>query len=172
MALYLTCYRYLGRQNIKQILSSMSAFNSTLPFNTSAVIQTGETFFEKNERLKRPLSPHLSIYKLQLTSILSVTHRFTGLVLSGGLYGLSIGMLVLPSRFPYYIDYLQSLHISSALIFSLKFALAWTVFYHTANGVRHLAWDMGYGYDLKNLYLSGYLVLGTSLVASAIAAAM
>ncbi|CAL1273507.1 unnamed protein product [Larinioides sclopetarius] len=79
-------------------------------------------------------------------------------------------MLALPAQFPYYFEYFQTLHIAAPVIFSLKFALAWNLFYHGANGVRHLFWDMGYGYDLKNLYLSGYLVLGFSLAASLIAA--
>ncbi|KAF8767378.1 succinate dehydrogenase cytochrome b560 subunit, mitochondrial-like [Argiope bruennichi] len=166
--LYLS--RHLGRIGKRACFTS--SLQSFVPVSTSAVRVSSETFFERNERLKRPLSPHLTIYKPQLTSILSVTHRATGIVLSGGLYGFAIGMLALPASFPYYFAYFQTLQIAAPVIFSLKFALAWNLFYHGANGVRHLFWDMGYGYDLKNLYLSGYLVLGFSLGASLIAAAM
>ncbi|XP_054723768.1 succinate dehydrogenase cytochrome b560 subunit, mitochondrial-like [Uloborus diversus] len=170
MAYYLTCYRFT-RPFLKNCIPALSALHSDKFVSTSSRKES-ETFFEKNERLKRPMSPHLTIYKPQLTSMLSITHRATGIVLSGALYTLSIGMLILPANFPYYINYLQSLHLPSALILSFKFALAWSFMYHTANGIRHLAWDMGYGFELKNLYMSGYLVVGSSVIASLLAASM
>ncbi|GFX41947.1 succinate dehydrogenase cytochrome b560 subunit, mitochondrial [Trichonephila clavipes] len=170
MSAFLILSRQLGRVGRRACFSA--SFQSHLPVTTSAARVATETFFEKNERLKRPLSPHLSIYKLQITTLLSVTHRATGIVLSGGLYAFSIGMLALPGHFPYYFEYFQTLHIAAPIIFSLKFALAWTTLYHSANGIRHLFWDMGYGYDMKNLYMSGYLVLGISLVSSLIAASL
>ncbi|GFU52574.1 succinate dehydrogenase cytochrome b560 subunit, mitochondrial [Nephila pilipes] len=170
MSAFLSLSRQLGRVGYRACFPS--SFQSHLPVTTSAARVATETFFEKNERLKRPLSPHLSIYKPQLTWLLSGTHRATAIVLSGGLYAFAIGMLALPAQFPHYFEYFQTLHIAAPIIFSLKFALAWTTFYHSANGVRHLFWDMGYGYDLKTLYISGYSVLGISLAASLLAASM
>ena len=55
-----------------------------------------------------------------------------------GLYALAIGTLAMSAPFPYYMEVLQHMHIATPLIFSLKFALAWSFFYHTANGIRHL----------------------------------
>ncbi|GBL89482.1 hypothetical protein AVEN_87826-1 [Araneus ventricosus] len=79
--LYLS--RHLGRIGSKACFTS--SLQSFVPVTTSAARVASETFFEKNERLQRPLSPHLTIYKLQLTSVLSVTHRATGIVLSTGI---------------------------------------------------------------------------------------
>ncbi|KAG8199548.1 hypothetical protein JTE90_009389 [Oedothorax gibbosus] len=172
MNIYVNLSRQFGRLGSKTCFSSTCFRQSFMPVTSSASKLAEETFIEKNERLKRPLSPHLTIYKPQITTMLSITHRATGLILTGGLYALSVGMLLLPAPYPYYIDYLQSMHLAAPLIFSFKFALAWTTLYHTANGIRHLAWDMGYGYDLKHLYISGYLVLGFSLGASLLAASL
>ena len=57
---------------------------------------TGQEFWSKNKALKRPISPHLTIYKFQLTSMLSITHRGTGLAQSGMLTGAGLGALMLP----------------------------------------------------------------------------
>uniref|UniRef100_A0A090XE11 Putative succinate dehydrogenase cytochrome b subunit n=1 Tax=Ixodes ricinus TaxID=34613 RepID=A0A090XE11_IXORI len=54
--------------------------------------------------------------------------------------------------------------ISPVLLVPFKFALAWALCYHTLNGMRHLAWDLGIGFQLKELYASGYTVLAISLV--------
>ncbi|GIY51564.1 succinate dehydrogenase cytochrome b560 subunit, mitochondrial [Caerostris darwini] len=170
MSACLLLSRNLGRIGYRACLSS--SLQKFVPLTTSVARATSDNFFEKNEKLKRPLSPHLTIYRLQLTSMLSLTHRATGIVLTGGLYAFAIGMLALPGSFPYYFESFQALHIAAPVIFSLKFSLAWVTFYHSLNGIRHLFWDMGYGYDLKNLYLSGYIVLGTSLAASLLAASI
>lgn len=64
--------------------------------NTQEVdYKEGETHDEKNYRLSRPMSPHLTIYKLQLTTMLSITHRATGVALSGVTAGLGTGMLLI-----------------------------------------------------------------------------
>ncbi|XP_023232802.1 succinate dehydrogenase cytochrome b560 subunit, mitochondrial-like [Centruroides sculpturatus] len=140
-----------------QILQPMATATSKLKPN--------ENFWEKNSRLNRPLSPHLTIYSFQITSVLSVTHRGTGIGLGTVLYGFAVGTLLLPSNYPHYIEWLSSLHISP-LISVVKFGLAWSFFFHYFNGIRHLAWDAGYGFELSNLYKSGYAVLGLSTILS------
>lgn len=95
-----------------------------------------ETHDQRNERLKRPQSPHLLIYKLQLTSVLSISHRFAGIALTGYLAG--AGLLSVVSSHPLG-ELIQSLHgTSPALILSAKLLLAFPFAYHFCNGIRHM----------------------------------
>eukprot|EP00088_Acartia_fossae_P005665 TRINITY_DN12557_c0_g1_i1.p1 TRINITY_DN12557_c0_g1~~TRINITY_DN12557_c0_g1_i1.p1 ORF type:complete len:173 (-),score=48.55 TRINITY_DN12557_c0_g1_i1:323-841(-) len=121
-------------------------------------------FWDKNKELKRPISPHLTIYKFQLTSMLSITHRATGLIQSGMLSAFAVAAMTLPGTFPVWMQMLQEMHFGAPLIFTAKFALAWPVTYHLLNGLRHLAWDMGHGFKIPDLYKSGYAVVGSSLL--------
>jgi len=131
-----------------------------------------EDFWNKNKRLNRPMSPHLTIYKLQITSVLSVTHRGTGLALSGLMSGFALAMLALPQGFPHYYQLLSSSIGGLAALYAVKFILAWPFVFHFANGVRHLAWDLGKGFELKDLYTSGWAVVGVSTVLALILAAL
>lgn len=115
----------------------------------------------------RPVSPHLSIYKPQLTSTLSIFHRITGSILALTL----IGFVLLYKLYNYYstsyplYSLFETLNEGSNwLIASIFFLLLFSFFYHTCNGMRHLMWDFGYGLDLKNVYLSGYIVIVLSFV--------
>ena len=76
------------------------------------------------------------------------------------------------SPFPVYFGMLQSHPLGSGIIFGAKFLLAFPLFFHSLNGVRHLAWDLGKGFDLKTVYQSGYGVLVGSVIAALAAAAM
>lgn len=134
--------------------------------------QSAEDYWAKNKRLRRPVSPHLTIYKPQVTSMLSLSHRGTGLILSVIMSGFSIGMLALPNSYPFYLELIQSMQYGGVAIFGAKFLLAFPFMFHLTNGVRHLVWDMGYGFTLRTLYKSGYIVLGLSLLLAGVAAAM
>ncbi|XP_026318917.1 succinate dehydrogenase cytochrome b560 subunit, mitochondrial-like [Hyposmocoma kahamanoa] len=128
-----------------------------------------EHYDNKNERLKRPLSPHLSIYAFQMTSTLSITHRATGMALSAYTFGLGIGALVLPNDVSHYIALLEN--VSPAVLFLAKFCIAAPFGYHFANGIRHLYWDTARGLTLKEVYSTGYAMLGlATLITIAIAA--
>ena len=109
----------------------------------------------------RPLSPHLQVYKPQLTSILSILHRGTGIVLSIGSIFLVSWILVLTLGESAYQIYSQFVNnwFGKLVIFGFTFGL----FYHLSNGIRHLFWDAGYGYDLKDAYISGFAVIFSSL---------
>jgi len=109
----------------------------------------------------RPLSPHLQVYKPQLTSILSILHRGTGIVLSIGSIFLVSWILVLTLGESAYQIYSQLINnwFGKLVIFGFTFGL----FYHLSNGIRHLFWDAGYGYDLKDAYISGFAVIFSSL---------
>lgn len=110
----------------------------------------------------RPLSPHLLIYKPQLTSLLSVTHRGTGLFLTLGIPVLAIWLLSLAfySDGYYWMDLLLSSFIGRLALFGWTFSL----FYHLCNGIRHLGWDAGWGMDMPTLYKTGWAVVVISLV--------
>jgi succinate dehydrogenase / fumarate reductase cytochrome b subunit len=105
----------------------------------------------------RPLSPHLSIYRPQMTSVLSILHRITGV-------GLGLGTLLLvywviaaaagPDSFAAAQAFMGS-WLGLLVLFGFTVAL----FFHLANGIRHLFWDAGFGFDLPSAYASGIAVL-------------
>jgi succinate dehydrogenase (ubiquinone) cytochrome b560 subunit len=123
-------------------------------------------FWEKNKNLQRPLSPHLTIYKFQLTSMLSITHRGTGLIQSAYLSAFAAAAMFLPGTFPMWLQFVQDMQFGMPLIFLAKFGLAWPVCFHLFNGLRHLAWDIGMGFKIADLYKSGWTVLGISIIAA------
>ena len=110
----------------------------------------------------RPLSPHLQVYKPQLTSVLSILHRATGAVITFGAL-MIVGWLVCIAfgaiSFSWGFQFLNSLFGKGLLI-------VWTLCtcYHLANGIRHLLWDIGWGFDLNQAYFSGKLVIVGSIV--------
>lgn len=115
----------------------------------------------------RPLSPHLQVYRPQLTSILSITHRGTGIFLALGALYLVCWLLAIASGPEAY----ASVSAFSASIIGRLLLLGWTfsLFYHLANGIRHLVWDAGVGLDLKTTYMSGWLVVVGAVVLTVIA---
>lgn len=130
---------------------------------------TKKEFWNKNRELNRPTSPHLSVYKIQLTSTLSILHRATGAGTGVAFYAGAIGLpLCTTMSFPEVVHLIQDA-APSFLIVATKTAIGGSLIYHTLNGVRHLFWDYGYGFKLRELYLSGYVVvaltaLGTGYV--------
>lgn len=116
------------------------------------------------KRRERPLSPHLTIYKPQITSVLSILHRITGV-------GLYFGLII----FCWWLVSITYSNRDSNLIvwpiFNTVFwkilLLGWSValFYHLLNGIRHLFWDAGWGFALRTTTISGWaVVLGTMLL--------
>ncbi|KAH8346540.1 hypothetical protein KR084_002714, partial [Drosophila pseudotakahashii] len=132
--------------------------------------QKDESFFEKNERLGRKLSPHLTIYQPQLTSLLSIVHRGTGLALGVGVWGLGLGALISSHDISHYVTMVEGLQLSGATLTALKFIIAYPAGYHTANGIRHLLWDTGRFLKIKEVYSTGYAMVATSFVLTAILA--
>jgi succinate dehydrogenase / fumarate reductase cytochrome b subunit len=110
----------------------------------------------------RPLSPHLQIYKPQLTSVLSISHRATGVALAIGtiplvywFWSVSMGIEAYEHVF-----YLYSSLFAKACLVGWSFCF----FFHLANGIRHLFWDAGYGFELTQVYRSGWTVVAVSIV--------
>src|SRR3712207_3971654 len=113
--------------------------------------------------VKRPLSPHLQVYDmLQLTSALSISSRITGAAWGLGLV-LLVWWLVAAASGPSAFATVQWF-MSSWLGLLVLFGMTGAAWYHTLNGVRHLAWDAGYGYDIPSTYRSGRLVLVGTVV--------
>ena len=112
---------------------------------------------QSDVKTERPLSPHLFIYKLQMTMLLSGLHRISGAFLSLGLLvfvwwlvAASIG----PEAYGVFTDCIGS---PFGLLVMLGFTGAF--YYHLANGIRHLIWDSGHLFEMKNAFAAGYLVL-------------
>jgi succinate dehydrogenase / fumarate reductase cytochrome b subunit len=111
----------------------------------------------------RPLSPHLQIYKQGLTGITSILHRFSGIALSAGILYL-LCWLVAAAQGAESFDRLQDFNGS---IIGRLLLFGWSVafFYHLLNGIRHLAWDAGFGFELPTAYRNGYaVIIGTAVL--------
>ncbi|XP_057321680.1 succinate dehydrogenase cytochrome b560 subunit, mitochondrial-like [Microplitis mediator] len=153
-------------------LFKTTSLNISSTISKSAAVTSCETHSERNHRLKRPLSPHLSIYKPQLTSMLSITHRGTGIALA--YYATAAGLTELfhPGGMSCLIESINSIGLPMPLLFLGKLMLAWPATYHYFNGIRHLSWDLGLFLTIKHVYSTGYTVLGTSVITAFILAAM
>jgi succinate dehydrogenase / fumarate reductase, cytochrome b subunit len=115
----------------------------------------------------RPLSPHLQIYRWQLTSVLSILHRASGVALSVGAI-LLISWLGAAADGPEsYAGFQQ--FIGSWLGLLLLFGWSVALFYHLCNGIRHLWWDTGRGLDLPSVYAGGRIVLAGTAVLTVVA---
>ena len=119
---------------------------------------------------ERPLSPHLMIYKPQLTSMLSFLHRSTGVFLFIGT-PLLVYWLWSISEGPAAYQELQSM-LSHPLAQLILLGWVFSLFYHLCNGVRHLFWDVGRGYELDSLYATGKFVVVAALLLTAVTAYM
>ena len=117
-----------------------------------------------NRPSNRPLSPHLQVYRPQLTSVLSILHRATGIALSVGALYLAIWVMYAAGGARGY-EAFQSFN-ASILGRILLGGWLFSAFYHLCNGIRHLFWDAGYGFELRDAYRSGWIVVAVSLVAT------
>jgi succinate dehydrogenase / fumarate reductase, cytochrome b subunit len=116
---------------------------------------------------ERPLSPHLQIYKPQLTSVLSIAHRATGCVLAAGTLFLTWWLVAAAAGGGWFAA--AQRFWGSWLGLLMLFGWTFSLFYHLANGVRHLVWDAGYGFELEDAYVSGWIVVGSSAVLTLLA---
>jgi len=110
----------------------------------------------------RPLSPHLQIYKPQITSILSIFHRLTGISLSIGSFIIVAWIVSLSMGIESY-SYFMSI-VDNWFIQTIIFGFAFALFYHFSNGIRHLFWDAGLGFELKSVYVSGSIVVLNAII--------
>lgn len=135
--------------------------------NTTSVSADEAYKLLAEQRTHRPVSPHLGIYKPQVTWIPSAMNRITGSILSGGLYLFGFAYLVAPALG----WHLESASMAAAVAawpiaakVATKFLLAWPFTFHSFNGLRHLAWDTGSTMTNKQVIVTGWTVIGISFV--------
>lgn len=119
-------------------------------------------------QVQRPLSPFMigPYYRPQLTSMLSILHRICGVALSVGSVLLVCWLLALASGPWSYATFAK--HLTAPYGQLLLLGWSWALMYHLCNGIRHLAWDLGYGYSIPVLYRTGYAaVVGSVLLTAA-----
>ncbi|XP_063002162.1 succinate dehydrogenase cytochrome b560 subunit, mitochondrial [Elgaria multicarinata webbii] len=163
--------RIASRRCLRVHLGSGLSMRHVVPMATTAKEEMAQ-FWDKNTRSNRPLSPHVTIYNWSLPMMMSITHRGTGVAMSLGVSLFGLSALVLPGHFGDYLELVKSLSLGPAIIYSAKFALAFPLTYHTWNGIRHLAWDLGKGFKIPQVYQSGVLVLVLTVLSSIGIAAM
>jgi len=113
----------------------------------------------------RPLSPYLQIYKPQLTSVMSILHRASGVGLALGLPVFVAWLMALAAGNPFYDIFVGWFQNPVSQVF--LFGWSWAFFYHFCTGIRHLLWDAGFFLGLKGVYTTGWIAFGTSTVVTA-----
>lgn len=109
-----------------------------------------------------PLSPHLQIYRLPLTAILSITHRITGVVLAIGSLLLVWVLAAAAHSAEYYALLAGQLQAWYGQVFLLGFLFS--LYLHFCNGIRHLFWDVGYGFELETVDITTKLAIAMAVV--------
>ena len=110
---------------------------------------------------KNPLSPHLQIYRWHISSLISITHRISGIINLLSLILIFFWLLILSFGESSYELFLLTINS-----FFGKFVLigfTWSMIFHLLSGIRHLAWDLGYGFEIKTANISGIIVIIFSL---------
>lgn len=112
---------------------------------------------------KRPLSPHLTIYRPQVTSILSIFHRGSGVAMAASA-ALIVWWLLAAATGPEYFEFVDGI-LTSWIGGLIMLASAAAFFYHLLNGIRHMWWDIGWGMEMEQVTQSGIAVLvGTGVL--------
>ncbi|MCD9031029.1 succinate dehydrogenase, cytochrome b556 subunit [Luteimonas sp. Y-2-2-4F] len=117
---------------------------------------------------ERPISPFMlgQTYRFQITSLMSILHRITGIALSVGALGLVWWLLAVAAGGEAYAT--ASACLSSPVGLVLLFGFTLALIYHLLNGIRHLAWDAGWGFSLPEVYRSGYAVFAVGFALTAL----
>ena len=110
---------------------------------------------------KNPLSPHLQIYRWQISSLLSITHRISGIINLLALILIFFWLIFLSLGESNYELFL--LAINSFFGKFILIGFTWSMCFHILSGIRHLAWDLGYGFEIKTANISGIIVVISSL---------
>ncbi len=113
-------------------------------------------------RGNRPLSPHLQVYKPQITSMMSILHRATGVGMLVGAIAI-VWWLLAAATGPDYFAFVDGV-LTSWIGTLVMLGCAWALCYHLANGIRHLIWDMGLGFELEMVTKTGIAAAGASIV--------
>ena len=109
---------------------------------------------------KNPLTPHLQIYKWQISSLLSIAHRITGVINAIAISLICIWFLLTINNEKILFENI----LNSFFGKFISISLSWTFSFHILNEIRHLIWDLGYGFDPKISKITGYMTLITSFL--------
>ena len=110
----------------------------------------------------RPLSPHIQVYRWQISNTLSILHRLTGVALTFGLAALAYWLISLAGGEAAYESAMRAVLSPVGLLLVMGWSFA--LFYHLLNGVRHLCWDAGYGFERTQRHLSGWVVVAGAVL--------
>ncbi|KAL9622484.1 MAG: hypothetical protein Q9160_003160 [Pyrenula sp. 1 TL-2023] len=140
---------------------------STLPSTTTKAVSNDDAYsILAKQRLNRPISPHLGIYRWQTSWILSGLNRITGSALSGGLYTFAFLYLISPA-FGWHLESATLAASFGALPVLAKFLIKSTIAlpftFHSFNGIRHLMWDTGAQFKNQQVIRTGWTVVGISV---------
>lgn len=111
---------------------------------------------------ERPLSPHLQVYRPQITMVMSILHRITGCVVAVGAFGIVWWLYAVSAGPAAYADFLACATSIPGLI--VGFGVSFCLIYHFFNGIRHLLWDAGWGFEIPKLYATGWTVVAVTTV--------
>ena len=111
-----------------------------------------------------PLSPHLQIYKPQITSVLSIAHRITGFSLNLALVLTTIWIVSISLGDIYYQNFVQL--FETLFIKFVVYLIVLAFSYHALNGIRHILWDLGYLIDNNSAIISGIIIIISSITIS------
>jgi|TARA_B110000014_G_scaffold35288_1_gene22511 succinate dehydrogenase / fumarate reductase, cytochrome b subunit len=115
---------------------------------------------------QNPLSPHLQIYRWHISSLLSITHRISGVINLFSLIFIFFWLLVLSLGENNYASFLIIINSFIGKFFLIGFT--WSMSFHLLSGIRHLIWDFGYGFEIKTANISGIIVIILSLIMTVI----
>ena len=110
---------------------------------------------------KNPLSPHLQIYRWHISSLLSITHRISGIINLLALILIFFWLIILnlgENNYEFFLLIINSFFGKFILI-----GFIWSMSFHLLSGIRHLFWDLGYGFEIKTANISGTIVIIFSL---------
>ena len=113
----------------------------------------------------RPLSPHLQVYRLPITAVLSIMHRMTGVVLYLGL----VLLVIVLATAAWHLEAYEALKTMLSHWLGQVFIIAWiaALYLHLCNGIRHLFWDAGMGFDLRKTQQTAYLTVAITAILTA-----
>ena len=116
---------------------------------------------EPRKQAVRPLSPFLTVYRWPITMATSIVHRMTGVALAGVTIAITWWLIAVANGPETYNVFSQI--VATPLGQLVLFGFVWSLAYHTVNGIRHLAWDLGYGFEVPTANATGILVFALSL---------
>jgi succinate dehydrogenase / fumarate reductase cytochrome b subunit len=119
-------------------------------------------FDTKSTMSERPLSPHLQVYRLPITAVLSITHRITGVILSAGLVLWAVFLMAVAAGEAQYASTQVVLDSTPGKL--LLWAWIYALFFHLCHGIRHLVWDTVHGLERNTLNRDAYLEIGGSVL--------